>query len=281
MSWPVPILDGYSNGLYFRRYGKGRPVVALHGFGATSYTWRHMLTPLLAGHDTWTVDLRGHGKSARPEDAHYALRDYADQLHAFIISNDIKNMTLVGHSMGGGIALLLAMRLMKEPGRLNSLILVNAISYPQAIPFLMRLLRMPLIGSLMLRCVPATTCMRAGLKASYYDASKITEDAVHEYAVNLRDRAGRDMFMQTARQIIPDDIDALTRAYKDISVPTLILWGREDALVPLSHAERLARDIPDSRLEVVDSCAHIPHEEMPEITVARITRFLADVEGAR
>src|SRR3989344_852789 len=100
MSWPVPVLEGYSNGLYFRRYGSGRLVVALHGFGATSYTWRHMLAPLSAGPDMWTVDLRGHGRSERSEDARYALRDYADKVFGLIVQNDLKDLTLMGHSMG-------------------------------------------------------------------------------------------------------------------------------------------------------------------------------------
>lgn len=275
---PAPFSEGRSNGLHFRRYGSGRPIVALHGFGATSYTWRHMLAPLSAAHDVWTVDLRGHGKSERPAAAHYALKDYADQVFECIVQNDLKDLTLIGHSMGGGVALLVAMRLLREGRRLHSLILINSISYPQTIPFFMRLLRTPLIGILILRLIPAKLIMRAGLKASYYDASKITEDAVREYATNLRDKAGRNMLVQTARQIIPDDIDSLTREYKDINVPTLILWGREDALVPLSHAERLARDIPDSRLEIVDSCAHIPQEEMPAIAVGHITTFLSNIE---
>src|SRR3989344_502255 len=128
---PAPVSEGRMNGLYFRRYGSGRPVVALHGFGATSYTWRHMLAPLAAGHDVWTLDLRGHGKSDRPGGAHYALKDYADQVFEFIKRNDIKDLTLMGHSMGGGVALLVAMRLLREKQTLHSLIVVDSISYSQ------------------------------------------------------------------------------------------------------------------------------------------------------
>jgi pimeloyl-ACP methyl ester carboxylesterase len=91
----------------------------------------------------------------------------------------------------------------------------------------------------------------------------------------LRDAAARRALIDTARAIPPDDVDALAARYGGIRVPTLMLWGRHDTIVPLAVGERLHRAVPGSRLAVIDDAGHLPHEEQPEPVLRELERFLA------
>jgi pimeloyl-ACP methyl ester carboxylesterase len=113
------------------------------------------------------------------------------------------------------------------------------------------------------------------LRMCYYDKSKATRDQVDAYSAPIASAGGRHALLQTARQCIPPNVDNLLIQLGKIAVPTLIIWGRNDKVIPVIGGELLHQLIPNSILEIIEECGHIPQEEKPDETVALISRFLS------
>jgi pimeloyl-ACP methyl ester carboxylesterase len=262
--------------LYYEEYGSGEPMVFLHGFGASTYAWRYVVQPLVATTRVILLDLKGFGQSPKPRDEKYSVYDQAHLVRQFIYEHDLRNVTLVGHSFGGGVALVTALYLSEiAPERLKRLILIDSVSYPQPMPSFIRILATPVVGALVTSFVPVKIQVRHVLELAYYDTRKIPEEAVATYAEPFHMAGARYAMRETARQIIPSDVAELAQKYGQISVPTLILWGREDTIIPLANGERLHHAIPNSRLIILDHCGHIPHEETPEAALHAVQAFIS------
>jgi pimeloyl-ACP methyl ester carboxylesterase len=261
--------------LHYEIRGEGKPLILLHGFGENSYSWRHLIPKIPKGYKIFAIDLKGFGKSAKPLDERYSLHDQADLIYQFIKKHNLGPLSIIGHSMGGGVALLTAIKLAANGVRVSSLVLIDSIAYPQEFPAFISLLRTPLLNWLSVSIVPAEFQVRSILKLAYHDDSKITEDLVQAYAEPIKEPGGREALIATAKQIIPNDIDIVVKKYRSLAMPTLILWGKEDAIIPLKFGEQLHRVIPNSTFIVFKSCGHIPHEEVPEQSIKHIVEFLA------
>ena len=263
-----------SDYLYKEEYGQGDPILCLHGFGANIFTWRYLIDPLSKYSKLILVDLKGFGRSAKPEDQRYSIHDHADAIHQLILQNDWRKLTLIGNSYGGALALLLALRLEQDPpSRLSSLVLIDAGAYKEFLPGYLKLMR-TFLGEIMKLLLPARQTVKFVLKLSFYNKEKISEAQIKAYAGPLSDPGNRAALLETARQCIPDNADELVAKFRNISVPTLILWGRHDKVVPLKVGELLGQALPNSVLEVFEECGHVPQEEQPEKTIARISEFL-------
>lgn len=260
--------------LYKEEYGRGDPILCLHGFGASIFTWHYFIDPLSRKNKLILVDLKGFGSSAKPDDQQYSIHDHADAVHELILQNDWRKLTLIGNSYGGALALLLAMRLQEsDPSRLSKLVLIDAGAYKQYLPGYLRLMR-TFLGKVMAFLLPARQTVKFVLNLSFYNRGKINEQQIAAYSRPLADPGNRNALLETARQCIPADADELVTRYKEISVPTLILWGRHDKVISLKVGELLSQTLPNSVLEVFEECGHIPQEEQPEKTIASISRFL-------
>jgi pimeloyl-ACP methyl ester carboxylesterase len=268
---------GKSHPLHHIEVGQGAPVLLLHGFGANLATWRHLIRPLAAIRRVIAVDLIGCGESPKPRNFDYSLLSQARAVLDFIDAKDLTDLVLVGHSMGGGIALLVATA-WRQAARplLRGLVVIDSISYAQPLPLFMKLLRTPLIGSLALK-LPVEIQVRYVLRRAYYDRKKITSTTVADYANPLRTPAARYALLATARHLIPDDIDEVAKTFPTITVPTLILWGRQDAIVPLANGQRLYNAIVGSDMAIIDYCGHVPPEEMPARTLETLREFVLKV----
>ncbi len=221
------------------------------------------------------VDLKGFGRSPKPQDQRYSLYEQARLVRDFIVARDLRNITLIGHSYGGGVALVATLYLADlSPPRQSALVLIDTIAYRQELPYFIRLLTTPLLGPLLMRWIPPETQVRMVMKRVFHDDSAIEEDAVASYADSLRSREGQHAALTTARQMLPPDLDDLSGEYCRIGVPTLIVWARHDDIVPFAVGERLHRAIPQSSLAVVESSGHAPQEERPEALCALLARFL-------
>ena len=137
-----------------------------------------------------------------------------------------------------------------------------------------KLLRTPVLGWLALHLVPPSLNALTVLRYSYYKKRLITWKQIKAYAKPISSPGGRHALLQVAKQAVPDNFEELTSQYPTINVPTLIVWGREDRVIPLSIGERLDHDIPDTRLVIIDQVGHVPQEEKPEETIAAIVKFL-------
>jgi len=255
-------------------YGTGNPILCLHGLGANAYSWRHFIKPFSQGHKLILVDFKGSGKSPKPLDTHYSTEEKADDIYSLILENNLTNLTLVGNSLGGAIALLVAIRLgEQQPGRLSKLILIDSAGDGGSLPVHLRLLR-SFLGMPIIYLTPSRLAVRMTLRMCYYDRDKPTKEQVNAYAAPLASRAGRYALLQTARQCVPANAAELLRQVSSIRVPTFILWGREDKVIPLKVGQSLHQLIPNSTLEIIEECGHIPQEEKPDETIARISKFL-------
>jgi len=202
------------------------------------------------------VDLKGFGAAPRPDDGRYSPSDQADLVGRLIAERDLKRLTLVGHSLGGGIALLVALRLMAAgDGRLHRLVLVAGAAYSQRLPPFVSLARHPKLSGLLWLLFGSRRIARRVLQSIVYDPSRVT-----------------------ALQVVPDDLEQIVHRYPTLRVPALLLWGRGDPVVPLAVGQRLANDLPDATLVVLDACGHLPPEELPNESLAALEEFLDRTE---
>ncbi len=269
-----PETGGYSLPLHVEQYGDGpKQIMLLHGFGATSYTWRSWIGALAQERRVWSVELKGHGSAPAPPDDSYSLHDHADLVHRLILQKDLHQLTLVGHSMGGGIALLVALRLL-EKGRLERLLLVSSAAYPQRLPPFIGLAARGRLSEWGLRFIPKRLLIRTVLRSIVFDRNGVTDAQVAAYAEPLYSPAHRTALIKTAGGIIPPDFAELTTRFPEIDLPTLLLWGRHDWVVPLDVGERLVTALPRARLEVMEDCGHVPPEELPKESLEIVLKFL-------
>jgi pimeloyl-ACP methyl ester carboxylesterase len=261
--------------LYFESYGEGPPILMLHGFGGNLYTWRHLIQPLTERNRLILIDLKGFGKSPKPKDNLYGLQDQADLIYQFIVDNDLRGLTLVGHSLGGAIALLVSLKLIKEkPEFLSTLVLIDSAGYRQKLPFVMRILRTPIIRSIAFAFLSDKKMVRLTLEKAYFDDAKITRDQVSAYAEPLGSDGARHALVRTLNKLGDKNIDKITRQYSEITVPTLIIWGRKDEVIKLEIGEALRKAITNSEIKIIEECGHIPHEEKPAETIKILRTFL-------
>lgn len=264
-------------GLYCEMYGSGDPILALHGLGASVYSWRKLIEPLQKDHKLILIDLKGAGKSPKPHDNRYSIQEQADLIFQFIREHDLKNLTLMGNSYGGAVSLLVALKLNEEKAnRLSKLILIDSGGYNEDLPWHLRLLRTPILGWLSLYLVPPRMNALTVLLYAYYNKCLITWKQVKAYGKPIGSRGGRYALLKTAQQAIPKNIDEITAQYPTITVPTLILWGREDRVIPLRIGRKLDAAIPDSTLLILEKAGHVPQEEIAKETIPPILKFLKD-----
>ncbi len=261
-------------GLYFRQYGSGKPVLLLHGIGVTSFTWRYVVEPLSRNKKVILVDLKGFGRSPKPFDDRYSISDQARIVARFIKSQKLQDLSIVGHSLGGGVALLLASSEVGVREAVSRLVLIDSAGYRQHLPFFLRTLRTPLVNRLALTLLPDEFNVKTALKAAYFDDAKISTEQLSEYARDLRTPEGRTALIRSAEQLFPKQLKSITSRYKDILVPVLIIWGAQDRVIPLRVAKQLATAIPNSRITVIENCGHMPQEETPEKILDELIGFL-------
>jgi pimeloyl-ACP methyl ester carboxylesterase len=254
-------------------------VIAVHGFIQTLVSWRHLVPKLAAlGKRTCAFDLKGHGGSPCPADEKYSLEDHAAPILAFIRDHDLRDLTLIGHSFGGSVVLLLAIRLAGE-GRLRALVIID--SFLDASALRIRLLRAfglaggPL-AALAFRWEPlARLAVRLGLWMLCRHPERFEDSAVAAYAANLSREDHARALIATGRSVVDAEYAALRAKLPTIDAPTLIVWGAQDRLLSPVNADRLHAAIPQSELFRVEDCGHVPHEERPEIVVEKIAAFVA------
>jgi len=257
---------------------EGPPLLLIHGFGTNGYTWSRWVPNLSRDHQVHVVELKGFGDAPKPRDGRYSPLEQASLLYRWILQKDLRNLTMVGHSLGGGVALLSSLRLQREdPGRLRGLVLVAATAYPQPLSRYLRFLGRPRLGPLALRVLPRRLIIRTALRQAYHPSNPVSHTHVEAYAHPLGTPEGRYALSRSASQLIPPELESIAAQYPEVKVPSLLLWGREDPVVPLWVGERLAKALPTARLEVLPECGHMPQEEAAQDSLERLQRFLREV----
>jgi len=165
--------------LAFNVVGQGPPLLLIHGFGANAYTWKKLVKYFAAQYTVISLDLKGHGRSPKPLDGGYSLHDQANLITEFIHAKGLHNVTIVGHSFGGAIALLSYIKLKKQGSNaIRALVLIDTIAYRQRLPVLINALCVPLLGYFLVHTFPEKFQVNMILKLVYYDSGRITEETV-------------------------------------------------------------------------------------------------------
>ena len=256
--------------VYVEQWGVGDPVLLIHGFGGSSHNWVRVADELSDRYQLVAPDLRGFGWSERPHEYQaYSFENQVETVLGVLDALEIDRAHVVGHSYGGGVALWLASR---HPERVRSLVLVGSTLPGTEFDTGRRLRSAGPLTPIAVRWMLRPSFLRNALESSYYDPGKVDEALVEEYRERLRvegvNRAFRGLTAESSRPQGSIDIDAL-------EMPTLVLWGSEDPLLPAESGQRFAEAIPDGTFVAIPKCGHTPMEEMPAAFVAAIEPFLS------
>ncbi|MEJ7876975.1 MAG: alpha/beta fold hydrolase [Solirubrobacterales bacterium] len=267
----------------FRLTGSGPLIVLIHGITGSSAQWIPVMDVLRDRYTLFAPDLLGHGESAKPR-GDYSLGAYASGIRDLLIGLDAERATVVGHSLGGGIAMQMAYQ---YPERCGRLVLMSSGGIGQEVHPLLRAASLP--GSeIVLPLITHARLLGAGAALSRalgmigLQAGADIAEGARGYA-SLNDREARAAFVHTIRAVIDPTgqrVSALDRLYLAEALPSLIVWGDNDRIIPSHHAE-IARDaMPESRLELIEGAGHFPQMTHP-IRVARaLAEFIDETEPA-
>jgi pimeloyl-ACP methyl ester carboxylesterase len=259
----------------FREMGRGRPVVFLHGFGASLDTWRYITDSLKVDHRLVLLDLKGHGFSDRPPDEKYSLKDHADIVLGLVRHLGLKDVVLVGHSFGSIVAVVAALQASESPDlNITGLVVIDGALEPKYVPVFLNLLRVPLLGWLIVKLTTAPFRTRLMLRRAFYDDSKVTDDLVELYAKYQRIPGTEHAMIATARQMVPKNVSLLKEKLAALKIPVLNIWGEQDVIVKRPGAESICKVLPRCRLAVIADSGHVPQEEAPEKVIPLLREFL-------
>lgn len=262
--------------IHYQSKGQGEPAfVLLHGFLASTFTWREIFDDLARVGAVIAFDRPAFGLSERPLDWEgtnpYSSASQVDITIGLMDTLGVSEAVLVGNSAGGTIALLTALQ---HPERVKALILLDPAVYttseaPRWIEPLLHLPQLQRIGPLMLRGVQKWG--KEFGRTAWYDPAKISPQVWEGYILPLKvenwDR-GLWEFMRARKS---SDIES---NLKQIQIPVLVITGKEDRIVPAEQSMRLAEELPNAQIVVIPQCGHVPQEECPEAVLDAIDKFL-------
>lgn len=264
--------------LYAEERGHGPTVVLLHGLGGSTYSWRFIAPALARTHRVIAIDLKGFGRSDKVFDTAYSAADQARLIETFLTRRGLRDVTLIGHSFGGQIALLIALDLQRrDPGRIHQLALIDAPALPQPLSPLVAFMQQPVLPYALLTILPPDLITRIALALSparHPLTRPYTDADASAYAEPYREAAARHAYVQTSRQIVPLGFQHIRAAYARVRQPTLLVWCTDDQIVPLASGRALARMLPHAHLVQLQGCNHAPNDEAPAALSRALLRFL-------
>ena len=259
--------------VHYVKLGQGEPLVLLHGLGASTYSWFQVMEGLAKNHTVYAFDLKGHGATAKPNDGRYGLYDLANIIRGALDALGLKTFALVGHSLGGGVTLIL-LQMSQESPLVTKAVLMDSVGYSQRLPWFILLGTLPIVPELVTRAVPTSWLVQMVLRSAYGDPRRINPQTVAEYTAPLVLPGSSEALIATIRDLTRRDYGEVIAQIPTIKTETLILWGALDRVVPVSHAHRFHRELPRSILEILPRCGHIPPEEEPQATLTILNEFL-------
>ncbi len=265
----------------YHRFGDGPVILLLHGITSSSRTWKAITPRLARDYTVIAPDLLGHGHSAKPE-GDYSLGGYASGIRDLMIALGIPKVTVVGHSLGGGVAMQFAYQF---PQRVSRLALVatggigpevNPILRAAALPgaeLVLPVLFNPTVRNALFR-------FRRGVSSIGLKPNPDLEGVADGFASLTRADARR-AFLDTVRSVIGpagQRVSADDRLYLTAEIPSLIVWGDHDRIIPVEHARTAHRLMPGSRLEIFANAGHFPFNDDPERFARILREFIEETE---
>ena len=256
------------------------PLVLLHGTGASLHTWEGWVNELKKSHRVITLDLPAYGLTGPNPAGDYTVSFYAEFLHNFLNKIGVNQCIVGGNSLGGYIAWNYAL---KYPKNAQKLILVDAAGYPmesKSIPIAFQLASLPLVKHLFKYITPRSILAKS-IQNVYGDPSKVTPQLIDRYfELSLRP-GNRAAFIDRMSKFRKSGLDKNYKRIPSITIPTLIIWGEKDLLIPVSVAECFHNDLPHNNLVLFTDLGHTPMEEDPINTVKPVLNFIAEVKSHR
>ena len=256
--------------------GRPRPVVLLvHGIASRAQQWERVMAELGDSAHVVAPDLLGHGSSAKPR-GDYSLGAHANGLRDLLAALGHDTVTVVGHSLGGGIAMQFAYQF---PERVERLALIGAGGLGKEVTPLLRAATLP--GAELVLPVLTAPWLRRGatslgglLARARVPLPEVVQEAVVGFS-SMGDPGARAAFVHTARSVVDpfgQRVDARDRLHVTAHLPLLVVWGRRDTVIPVAHGTALAEAVEGARLEVFEQSGHFPHLTEPH----RLARLLAE-----
>ena len=269
----------------YRAAGSGPLLVLVHGIAGSSATWEEVL-PGLAKHCTVVApDLLGHGQSAKPR-TDYSLGAYASAVRDLLGALGYERGTILGHSLGGGVAMQFAYQF---PERCERLVLVSSGGLGHELHLLLRAAALP--GAEWVLPLLCTSGLRDAVDAVAGFLGRVAGvragpdlEEIWRSFVSLADADARQAFIHTVRTVIDiqgQRASATDRLYLAAELPTMIIWGAQDPLIPVAHASAAHQSIPGSRLEIFERAGHFPYRDDPQRFVQVLLDFLQSTAPTR
>lgn len=256
--------------VYVEQAGRGEPVVLLHGFGCSSHSWRLIVPSLAKRFHVLAPDLNGFGWTERPRDTGaYTYEGQAATVLGALRELGVDRFHLVGHSYGGGLAIWLAARYRE---RLRSLTLVSSVLPNYSQQQRQTWARFRGLNWLLVHFfVLSRTAVRKTLEACFHDRTAVTPELVDAYRERLLVEGVEDAYYGL---LAPLDLPAADVDLARVRVPTLIVWGDDDRLIPHERAAEYAPRLPQAEMVVLPACGHAVAEERPQHLLAHLMPFL-------
>ncbi len=275
------VVHGYRRA--FVHVGEGPALLLIHGIGDCSDTWRNIIPDLARDHRVIAPDLLGHGRSDKPR-ADYSVAAYANGMRDLLSVLEVDRCTVIGHSLGGGVAMQFAYQ---YPERCERLVLVATGGVSHEVHPALRLAATPAADLFLplLRLSPARFIGMSGVRLLEVLKTDLGRDAEHLLRMfeSLPDATARRAFVRTIRAVVDwrgQAITMLDRCYLTRGMPTLLIWGAHDAVLPLHHGEIAHAAMPSSQLHVFPDAGHFPHHSDPARFLAVLHEFLATTAPA-
>ncbi|OBK74214.1 alpha/beta fold hydrolase [Mycobacterium sp. 1274761.0] len=270
----------------YRIAGSGPAILLIHGIGDNSTTWSSVQSTLAQRFTVIAPDLLGHGKSDKPR-ADYSVAAYANGMRDLLSVLDIERVTVVGHSLGGGVAMQFAYQF---PQLVDRLVLVGAGGVTKDVNFALRIASMPMgteaLAVLRLPMVlPAVQAAGrvAGLAIGKNTALGRDLPEMLRILKDLPEPTASSAFARTLRAVVDwrgQVVTMLDRCYLTESVPVQLIWGSRDSVIPVSHARLAHAAMPGSQLEIFEGSGHFPFHDDPDRFVELVERFIDSTEPA-
>jgi pimeloyl-ACP methyl ester carboxylesterase len=250
-----------------------QPILLIHGTSASLHTWDGWTSALSTHRRVIRFDLPGFGLTGPEPTNTYTIEHYASVVVAVLDALDIDSAVIGGNSLGGNIAWVTAVL---HSERVSALVLVDPSGYAfksESVPIAFRLSQSKL-ASLLLKDFIPRSIVEGSVKNVYGDPNLVTNELIDRYYELALREGNRDALNERFLQSSPG---AFTEQLGSIDVPTLIMWGNQDRLIPPALGKRFEQDISNSQLVMFDELGHVPHEEDPVATVANVQAFLASL----
>jgi triacylglycerol lipase len=257
-------IDVQGHRIHYVESGSGPPVVLLHGLGSDFRTWRLAIPALATDFHVYAIDQLGFGQSDKPEMS-YRVGTLADSLDGFLKAANIEHASIVGNSLGGWVAALFTI---SHADRVDKLVLVDSAGYGEDSTDLVR--------DYLSQLDPATVAaVERFLSAMSPGDQRALEAAAASYFARRAPRGDGSAVASLVESIMRGE-DFLGSDVKQISRPTLIVWGRNDTTIPLRDADAFARDIPGASKVILDGCGHRPQSQCSTAFNTAVKRFLTN-----